>query len=90
MIAITGGEPLVRNDLEECGRKIYERGFPWGIVSNGYALTSDRLSALCGSGLRSITISLDGLQNPTIGCGEMKNHFKRPYRPYDYVRHITN
>ena len=62
MIAITGGEPLVRNDLEECGRKIYERGFPWGIVSNGYALTSDRLSALCGSGLRSITISLDGLQ----------------------------
>jgi radical SAM enzyme (rSAM/lipoprotein system) len=62
MVAITGGEPLVRKDLEECGRKIYERGYPWGIVSNGYLLTSERLTALRRSGLRSITISLDGLQ----------------------------
>jgi radical SAM enzyme (rSAM/lipoprotein system) len=62
MIAITGGEPLVRRDLEDCGRNIYKRGFPWGIVSNGYLLTSDRLNALCENGLQSITISLDGLQ----------------------------
>lgn len=62
MIAITGGEPLVRKDLEECGKQLFERGFPWGIVSNGYLLTADRLSSLCNSGLRSITISLDGLQ----------------------------
>jgi radical SAM enzyme (rSAM/lipoprotein system) len=62
MIAITGGEPLVRRDLEDCGRHIYNRGFPWGIVSNGYLLNAGRLLALCKSGLRSITISLDGLQ----------------------------
>jgi radical SAM enzyme (rSAM/lipoprotein system) len=62
MIAITGGEPLVRKDLEECGQKLHGRGFPWGIVSNGYLLTAERLSSLCRSGLRSITISLDGLQ----------------------------
>jgi len=62
MVAITGGEPLVRGDLEDCGRKIYERGFPWGIVSNGYLLTPDRFRELCRSGLRSITISLDGLE----------------------------
>lgn len=62
MIAITGGEPLVRKDLEDCGQQIYTRGFPWGIVSNGYLMTANRLSSLCNSGLRSITISLDGLQ----------------------------
>jgi radical SAM enzyme (rSAM/lipoprotein system) len=62
MIAITGGEPLIRKDLEECGQQIYARGFPWGIVSNGYLMTANRLSSLCNSGLRSITISLDGLQ----------------------------
>ena len=62
MIAITGGEPLVRKDLEECGQKLYDRGFPWGIVSNGYILTAERLASLCKTGLRSITISLDGLQ----------------------------
>lgn len=30
-VVVTGGEPLMRNDLEECGRAIYERGFPWGM-----------------------------------------------------------
>ena len=28
MINITGGEPLMRPDLDECGRMIYEKGFP--------------------------------------------------------------
>ena len=38
-VIVTGGEPLMRPDLEECGRGIYERGFAWGMVSNGFALT---------------------------------------------------
>jgi radical SAM enzyme (rSAM/lipoprotein system) len=62
MLALTGGEPLLRRDLEECGREFAARGFPWGMVSNGYALTEQRLSRLLKSGLRSITISLDGLE----------------------------
>ena len=61
MVVITGGEPLMRPDLEECGRAIYEKGFPWGMVSNGFALTGGRLERLLGCGLRSITISLDGI-----------------------------
>jgi radical SAM enzyme (rSAM/lipoprotein system) len=77
MIAITGGEPLVRNDLEECGQKFYERGFPWGIVSNGYLLSANRLSALCKSGLRSITISLDGLQESHDWLRGKKDSFQK-------------
>ena len=63
MIVLTGGEPLMRKDLEECGKELYNRGFPWGMVTNGYVLTKDRLISLLKSGLRSITISLDGLEN---------------------------
>lgn len=59
-ISITGGEPLMRKDLEECGREITKRGFPWGMVTNGFFLTQQRLDALMKSGLRSIAISLDG------------------------------
>ena len=61
MINITGGEPLCRPDLEECGRMIYEKGFPWGMVTNGLALTPQRYQRLLQSGLRAMTISLDGI-----------------------------
>ena len=35
MINVTGGEPLVRQDLEKCGKAFYDLEFPWGIVTNG-------------------------------------------------------
>jgi len=63
MIVFTGGEPLIRKDLEVCGINLYKRGFPWGLVSNGYLLTDSRLNSLLNAGLRSITISLDGLED---------------------------
>ncbi len=61
MIVLTGGEPLVRKDLEECGNRIKALGYPWGMVTNGMMLTRERLDSLIKSGLRSITLSVDGL-----------------------------
>ena len=61
MINVTGGEPLVRKDLEICGRAFYDRGFPWSIVTNAQALTPARFQSLIKSGLRAMTISLDGI-----------------------------
>lgn len=62
-IIITGGEPLMRADLETVGREIYNREYPWGIVTNGLALTPDRFHRLLTAGLHSITVSLDGLED---------------------------
>ena len=62
-VIVTGGEPLVREDIELCGMGIYERGFPWGMVSNGLLLTREKLIALRKSGLHSITVSMDGLED---------------------------
>lgn len=61
-VIITGGEPLVRDDLEQCGAEIYARGFAWGLVTNGVLLTPERLAALCCAGLHSVALSLDGLE----------------------------
>lgn len=63
MIVFTGGEALVRKDLEEVGQQLYNRGFPWGVVSNGMMFTEKRLLSLIDAGLRSVTISLDGLES---------------------------
>ena len=59
-VIFTGGEALLRPDLEACGLELYRRGFPWGVVSNGYLLDEERLERLLNSGMHSIAISLDG------------------------------
>lgn len=62
MVVITGGEPLMRSDLEKCGKEIYRLGFAWGMVSNGRLMTRRKFDSLLASGLNSATISLDGFQ----------------------------
>ena len=77
MINITGGEPLCRPDLEECGRMIYEKEFPWGMVTNGLALTPQRYQRLLQSGLRAMTISLDGIGDTHDWMRGRKGSFER-------------
>jgi len=62
IVVLTGGEPLMRNDLEQCGKALYDRGFPWGMVTNGLLFNKKRFIKLEQAGLRSITISLDGFE----------------------------
>ena len=61
-VIISGGEPLMRPDIEECGRAIYEKGFPWGMVTNGLHLTPARFRRLLNAGIHSMAVSLDGLE----------------------------
>ena len=61
LVIFTGGEALVRPDIEACGHALYDREYPWGIVSNGM-LFAQRLNGLLAAGMRSATISLDGFE----------------------------
>jgi len=58
---ITGGEPLMHNDLLEIGTFIHQNGMRWGMVTNGLLLNQVNLNQLQDSGISSITLSLDGL-----------------------------
>ena len=60
-IIVTGGEPLMRDDLEECGRGFHERGFAWGMVTNGFLLTPERFQSLLDAHLYTVALSIDGL-----------------------------
>ena len=62
LIIISGGEPLMRKDLAEVGAALKQRGYPWGMVTNGLALTEKRFKELMAAGLRSMAISFDGLE----------------------------
>jgi len=61
-VVFTGGEPLLRNDLEDCGRELRKRGFKWSLVSNGYLYDKERHISLLNAGIGALTISLDGLK----------------------------
>lgn len=62
LVIFTGGEALIRKDIEACGLELYRRGFPWGIVSNGLLFTRERLKSLMAAGMHTTTISLDGFE----------------------------
>ena len=66
LVIISGGEPLMRNDLADIGAALKARGYPWGMVTNGLALTKERFDELVSAGLRSITVSLDGLEKDHV------------------------
>lgn len=77
MVVLTGGEPTVRPDLLNIGREISKRNFPWGMVSNGYALNKKRFEELRSVGLGSLTISLDGLEKSHDWFRGKEGSFKR-------------
>jgi radical SAM protein with 4Fe4S-binding SPASM domain len=62
-VAITGGEPLLRNDLTECGKALIKNGFGWGIVTNGYAYTREIHAQLLDAGMGAVSVSIDGLED---------------------------
>ncbi len=79
-VIITGGEPLMRQDIAECGFEIYKRGFPWGMVTNGYALTPDLFRKLQAAGLHTMTVSLDGLSDDHNWMRGRNDSFERAVR----------
>jgi cyclic pyranopterin phosphate synthase len=61
-IRITGGEPLVRRDLERLIAQLSELDVDLTLTTNG-SLLPQKAAALAGAGLRRITVSLDSLDD---------------------------
>lgn len=75
-IIFTGGEALVRKDIEEIGAELNRREYPWGIVTNGFLLNAERLQSLKAAGMHSITISLDGFEEAHDWMRRIHNGFQ--------------
>lgn len=85
MIVLTGGEPLMRRDLEKIGEGIYQRGFPWGMVTNGMMLNVKRAQNLLNAGLRAVTMSLDGLEESHNRLRRQNKSFSRCMQTLDLL-----
>jgi len=84
-VAITGGEPILRKDLPDCGIKLRENGFRWGIVTNGYDYTPDIHNRLLGAGMGSLTLSLDGLERSHNWLRNNDKSFSRAVKALELI-----
>jgi MoaA/NifB/PqqE/SkfB family radical SAM enzyme len=63
MVVLTGGEPLLRRDIEDLARHATECGLMVVVGTNGILLNEDRVARLVDAGVKGAGISLDSL-NP--------------------------
>jgi len=90
LIIISGGEPLMRTDLAEVGHALKKRGYPWGMVTNGLALTEKRFNELIDAGLRSITVSCDGLEQDHVWLRQHPLAFEGAVRAIKLIADYNN
>ncbi|MBV5315120.1 MAG: TIGR04133 family radical SAM/SPASM protein [Prolixibacteraceae bacterium] len=83
IVVLTGGEPLLRNDIEICGREIRSRGVRWSMVTNGYLYNEQKHISLLNAGLGALTISLDGLESTHNWLRNKKDSFSKVDRAID-------
>ena len=55
---LSGGEPLLRKDLEQLVEGATKLDFYSNLITSGLPLTRERLARLCDAGLRSVQVSL--------------------------------
>ena len=74
-IRITGGEPLLRRDLESLITQIAEIGGveDLTLTTNGYLL-ADKAQALKNAGLHRLTVSLDAIDDATFNVMSGRDH----------------
>ena len=88
LIIFSGGEVLVRRDLEEAGREVTRRGYMWGMVTNGLSLSHERLHSLVDAGLRSVSVSFDGFAEVHNDIRQNPESFERARKAIGYIREV--
>lgn len=76
MIALTGGEPLLRKDVFDVMKHVSALGFPWGMVTNGMLLSPDIINQLEEAKMSTVSVSLDGLEKNHNWLRRNDNGFK--------------
>jgi radical SAM enzyme (rSAM/lipoprotein system) len=85
VVAITGGEPTLREDLPDCGLKLREHGFLWGMVTNGFNYTANLHLKLLSAGMGSVTVSLDGFESSHNWLRGSAQSFNRAVKAIDII-----
>ncbi len=61
MLCITGGEPLLYEDLFEVMGHAASKGFKWGMTTNATLIDEEKAALLKKAGMNTVSVSIDGL-----------------------------
>lgn len=62
LLILSGGEPLLRRDLEAIAERAASRGATVVVGTNGTGLTAERIRALKSAGVTGVAVSVDSLR----------------------------
>ena len=95
LINVTGGEPLVRQDLcEVMEYATKELGFHWGMTTNGILLNDENIEKLKKANMETISISIDGLEKTHDAFRGVPGSYKiiinniKKLEKADFVKHL--
>ena len=60
-LCITGGEPLLRPEFFDILGYAHELGYRWGMTTNATLITRDVAHRLAETGMKTVSVSIDGL-----------------------------
>ena len=80
MLCITGGEPLLRRDFFDVMAMARDLGFVWGMTSNATLIDKETAHKLRETGMRTISVSIDGLPETHDELRGMKGGYDRAMR----------
>lgn len=93
-LCVTGGEPLLREDFFDIMDYACSLGYNWGMTSNGTLIDKEKALLLKKAGLRTVSISLDGLRDTNDWFRQTKGGFDRAVEgiknlaQYSDLRHL--
>ncbi|WP_455217671.1 heme d1 biosynthesis radical SAM protein NirJ [Kaarinaea lacus] len=76
VLILSGGEPLLRDDIFDISRRAKEMGFYVGLSSNGTLIDESNIDAIAEIGYNYVGISIDGIR-------ETHDRFRRKQGAFD-------
>src|ERR1700716_4299580 len=72
VVTISGGEPLLHDELDDVIRRIRANGMIAGLITSGYFLVAERIQRLNRAGLEWLQISIDNVNPDEVSKKSLK------------------